>query len=160
MVAVFLETAAAQYTKSYGLLARDVMTPKPITVSEDTSAEIAEILESFHIKHVPVVSDDRIVGIVSRANLVQALASAQTALSQRIDDDAVIRDNVIAALSGQPWETALPKNVIVQQGVVHLWGMVNSVEERAAVRVAVVRTPGVKRIEDHLVLRPIVLMDD
>ena len=156
-----LETAAAQYAKSYGLLARDVMTPKPITVTEDASAaEIAEILESFHIKHVPVVSDDRIVGIVSRANLVQALASAQTALSQRIDDDAVIRDNVIAALSGQPWETALPKNVIVQQGVVHLWGMVNSVEERAAVRVATERTPGVKRVEDHLVLRPIVLMGD
>jgi CBS-domain-containing membrane protein len=156
-----LETAAAQYAKSYGLLARDVMTPTPITLTEDTSAaEIADILERFHIKRVPVVRDDRIVGIVSRANLVRTLASAQTALSQRIEDDAVIRNGVIAALSGQPWETALPKNVIVQQGVVHLWGMVNSLEERAAVRVAVERTPGVKRIEDHLVLRPIVLMDD
>jgi osmotically-inducible protein OsmY len=137
------------------------MTPKPITVTEDTSAaQIGEILESSHIKRVPVVRDDRVVGIVSRANLVQALASAQTALSQRTDDDAAIRGNIIAALSSRPWETALPKNVIVQQGVVHLWGIVNSVEERAAVRVAVERTPGVKRIEDHLVLRPIVLMDD
>jgi osmotically-inducible protein OsmY len=91
---------------------------------------------------------------------VQALASAPAAVSPRIEDDAVVRDDVVAALSGQPWETALPRNVIVQQGVVHLWGMVNSVEERAAVRVAAERVPGVKQIEDHLVLRPIMLMDD
>jgi CBS domain-containing protein len=156
-----LETAAAQYARSHGLLARDVMTPKPVTATEDADAsEIAEVLESFHIKRVPIVRDGRVIGIVSRANLVQALASAKAPASQRTDDDSVIRENTIAALSGQPWETALPKNVIVQHGVVHLWGIANSVEERSAAQVAVEHVPGVKRIENHLVLRPMVLMDD
>ena len=94
--------------KTYGLKARDVMTPKPHTVSESTSlAEIADLLESLQIKRVPVVRDGQVVGIVSRANLVQALASGQKSRWTATDLDKSIRDEVNAALAGQPWQTQL-----------------------------------------------------
>lgn len=155
-----MESLATEYAKTYGLKARDVMTRTPQTVGEETSlAEIARVLESFHIKRVPVVRDGRVVGIVSRANLVQALASAQGNGWTAAEFDKLIRDKVTTTLAGQPWETGLPRNVIVADGVVHLWGLLNSEEERTATRVAVERVSGVKGIEDHLIIRPTVLMD-
>lgn len=156
-----MESLATEYAKTYGLKARDLMTRTPQTVGEDTSlADVARVLESLHIKRVPVVRDGRVVGIVSRANLVQALASGQGKSQTAADLDNLIRNNVTTTLAGQPWKTLLPRNVIVTDGVAHLWGFINSEEERIATRVAVERVPGVKGIEDHMIIRPLVLMDD
>ena len=55
---------------------RAVMTAPVITIEEDTRIEvIARVLEEHRIKRVPVVRDGRIVGIVSRADLIRALAA-------------------------------------------------------------------------------------
>ena len=142
-------TLAAEYVKSHGRTAKDLMTPDVITVDESTSLRaIADMFESRGIKRVPVLREKRLVGMVSRANLLQALVASDQAAGAAPADDAAIRAKLLAEFADKPWR---PSNVIVRQGVAHLWGEVTSEEERAAMRVAAENTPGVKNVKDHTV---------
>lgn len=143
--------AAKDYIKSHGLRARDVMTRNPITVAEDTPLEeIAEIFEAKHIKRVPVLRDGALSGIVSRANLIQALAATKLTMDRpAAADDASIRARLIAELEKQPWWRTATANVIVSDGIVHFWGFYQGKTEKDAARVAAETIPGVKGIEDH-----------
>ena len=150
-------TLATDYAKAYGLKARDVMTHEVVQVTEDASlADAATLLETHRIKRVPVVRGGRVVGIVSRANLVRAMASAGPVPADSPDADWSIRERLIAALQAQPWAAPHELNVVVHGGTVHLWGLVRSEEERSAVRLTAERTPGVRAVEDHLVVQPLV----
>lgn len=145
--------ASAEYVKSHGTHARDIMTRDPITVAEDTPiAAIATVLETHRIKRVPVLRGAELVGIVSRANLIQALAARgpQEAAARAGDDDA-IRRQLLAELEHQSWWQTGLSNVIVTDGVVHYWGLFDSEAQRAAARVAAENVPGVHRVEDHRV---------
>jgi len=147
------DSLAAEYVRTHGRTARDVMTSEVISVGETTSiAEIADLLESRHIKRVPVVADDgRLVGIVSRANLLQGLASRTAGPSAVTVDDQRIRDALLDELASQDWAGSPdPGNVIVEDGVVHLWGLVRSPEVRRAMVVAARNIAGVKAVEDHM----------
>jgi CBS-domain-containing membrane protein len=129
------------------------MTSGVITIGEATPiAEIAELLESRHIKRVPVVAEDgRLVGIVSRANLLQCLASRTAPPSSYTVDDQRIREALLAELSKEDWAGSPdPGNVIVEDGVVHLWGRIRSAEVRKAMVVAAQNIQGVKAVEDHM----------
>jgi CBS-domain-containing membrane protein len=129
------------------------MTASVITVMEDASiAEIAELMESRHIKRVPVVAvDGSLVGIVSRANLLQSLASRAAPPSSVTVDDQRIREALLQELSEQDWAGSPdPGNVIVEDGVVHLWGRIRSAEVRRAMVVAAQNIAGVKAVEDHM----------
>jgi osmotically-inducible protein OsmY len=64
--------------------------------------------------------------------------------------DRELRETVIAALDRQPWLTHSTLNVIVTDGVVELWGYVESEEERRAMRVLVENIPSVRQVVDHL----------
>jgi len=144
---------AADYVKTHGRTARDVMTQNVVTISEETTlADIAEILESRRIKRVPVMRGKRVVGIVSRANLLQALASRSEARSPTAaTSDQTIRDTLFAELREQKWAVKPhDTNIIVHDGVVDLWGVVQSDEERKAMIVAAEGVPGVRRVEDHM----------
>lgn len=149
---------AEDYVKSHSLKAADVMTREVVTVSPDAGlGEIAEIFETRHIKRVPVVADGAIVGIVSRANLIQALAvlePAGPAAPPSAEGDRRIRDQLADELGHQPWVRQVGNNIVVTGGVVHLWGVVGSESERDALRVAAERIPGVVRVEDHMTLLP------
>jgi CBS domain-containing protein len=146
-------TQAQEYTKTHAKRARDVMTSPAITVAEDTTiAEIAETLEKNHIKRVPVVRGDRLVGIVSRANIVQLLAAAKR-LEVPVDaSDDKLRQQIMEVLRKQPWSLGL-FNVTVNKGVVEFWGFVRSEAERRAARAAAESIGGVKRVEDYRSLR-------
>lgn len=149
-------TLAADYAKANGLKAEDVMTRTVVTIAEDASlADAATRLEENRIKRMPVVRDGRIVGIVSRANLVRALATAKPEALPVSKSDRVIKRRLMAELESQPWAPKYNLNVIVHGGVVELWGPVTSEEERKAVRVAAERTPGVVAVEDHLIVQPL-----
>jgi CBS domain-containing protein len=142
---------AEEYTKSHGSRAEHVMTRNVVTVTEDTTVtEIAQLLERHRVKRVPVVRDGKLVGLVSRANLIQGLAAAREAPPAPATDDRGIRDQITRTLDHETWVTHSPLNVIVTNGVVQLWGFVESVEERNAIRVAVSNVPGVVAVEDHL----------
>ncbi|WP_438396303.1 CBS domain-containing protein [Caballeronia sp. DA-9] len=141
---------AATYIKENARSVRDVMTEKVISVREGTPvSEIADLLERHRIKRVPVVYDGELLGIVSRANLVKALASVpkETASAQP-DADEAIRNAVLRELANHRWALAA-ENVIVNAGTVHLWGVVTSVEQARAMCVAAENVPGVKGVEDH-----------
>ena len=148
---------AHAYIKSHGLKVADVMSTEVISVDEDVSiSKVATILETRHIKRVPVTKAGKLTGIVSRANLVQALASLPEKPPLHIDfADREIRAMLMGELSGRKWAFA-GRNIFVSYGVVHLWGMFHSAEAVEAVRVAAEGIPGVKRVEDHTDPHPVI----
>jgi CBS domain-containing protein len=143
---------AAEYARAHGSRADEVMTRNVVTVTEETPVgEIARLLEKHRIKRVPVVRDGKPVGIVSRANLLHSLAARPApAPPERWMDDRSIRDEVARVLSHEGWAQHGPLNVIVTNGVVELWGFVESQEERLAIRVAAENVPGVVAVRDNL----------
>jgi CBS domain-containing protein len=143
---------AAEYARAHGSRADQVMTRNVVTVTEDTSLDaIARLLEEHRIKRVPVVRNGKLVGIVSRANLLHALASRPAPPPpERWTDDRTLRDKVAAVLDRESLASHGPLNVIVTSGVVELWGLVESEEERRAIRVAVENVPGVRGVKDNL----------
>ncbi|MFL5024789.1 MAG: CBS domain-containing protein [Microvirga sp.] len=141
---------AQHYAKSHGRTASDVMTREVVTVLETTSvAETARVLEQHRIKRVPVLRDGRLAGIVTRSNLLQVLAAADVLKPMNVAD-RVIRETLSDELTAQPWAHVLAKNIVVENGVVHLFGIVQSDEERHALRLAAENQAGVKAVEDHL----------
>ena len=144
---------AGDYIKSHSVQVKDVMTRNVLSVTETTPvADIALLLEANRIKRVPVVRDGKLVGIVSRANLVQALAmTIDEPVSGGEADDRTIREKLLAELKAQKWAEVSPANVIVKDGVVHLWSSSYlSEQEKRALVVAAENIPGVRRVEDHM----------
>jgi CBS domain-containing protein len=143
---------AQEYVHTRGRKVSDVMTPDPVTVTEDTPLDaVVRLLEERRIKRLPVVRSGVVVGIVSRANLLHALASLAREQPNEGQSDAAIRAQIYAELNRQRW---IPKdfiNVVVRNGAVEVWGAILDERERQAVRVAVENVPGVKHISDHLV---------
>jgi CBS domain-containing protein len=146
---------ADDYIKSHSGKVKDVMTRVVISVTETTPvADIALLLETNRIKRVPVVRDGKLVGIVSRANLVRVLAmTINEPASSTEADDRTIRDKLLAELKAQRWAEVSPANVTVNDGVVHLWSSYSSEQEKRALVVAAENIPGVRRVEDHM--RPV-----
>jgi CBS domain-containing protein len=137
------------------------MTTHVVTVApDDPVAAVAEILETRHIKRVPVIDGGKVVGIVSRANLLRALvtvAPAQTAPAQT--DDAAIHHAITAEINKIAWLPSPVMNNVIPSATafVHLWGYVGSENERRAIRIAAERVSGVKEVKDHRadLLRPV-----
>ena len=146
------EEPSERYLREVGRRARDVMTKDVITVAPDTSlTEIAAVLEKYHIKRVPVIENGKLVGIVSRANLLRGVATWQKPTGVRVEDSA-LRNLLLKALN----EAELPMhlvNVTVTNGAVELWGVVDSELQIDAARAAAEATVGVVRLENHLVRR-------
>jgi CBS domain-containing protein len=149
-------TLAKEFAKSHGRRIDEVMSTRVVSASEDTPlAEIATLLERHRIKRVPILRTGKLVGIVSRANLIQALASAQNATnantSTSANDDRAIRLDVLDRLVGKPWTQFGERNVIVRDGVVHLWGLVSSEAERKALTALAEEVPRVVRVSDEMI---------
>jgi len=141
---------AAEYTHAFGRKVEEIMTGDPCTVSEDDTLEtVVELMERHRIKRLPVLRDGKMVGIVSRANLLHALASVVRDVQAPAGGDAAIRDRILAVLAQQAWAPGL--NVVVKDGVAELWGTITEERERQAVVVAAENVPGVRMVRDHLV---------
>jgi CBS domain-containing protein len=145
-------TLADEFAKSHGKKVGEVMTDTVISVAEETPiSEIAAIFERKRIKRVPVVKDGRLVGIVSRSNLIQALASVVGRVDEHDESDRQIRLELLARLQGQKWTDFGSRNVTVSNRVVHLWGLVGSEAERKALLALAESTPGVSRVSDEMI---------
>ena len=141
---------ADEYVKSHGRKVRDAMSRSVVSVGPDTALdEVVRVLERNRIKRVPVVQDGKLLGIVSRANLLHVLASAAR-LAEPSADDRTLRERVLAALEAEAWAPRAPENVVVKDGVVHLWGSVSTESQRDALRVAAETVAGVKGVENHI----------
>ena len=134
----------------HGSKAKDVMTHKVITVDPDASLQtIAHLFEKHGIKRVPVVKNGQLVGIVSRANLVQALAIHGLPFFDRLEADEALREAVMSKIH-KLREIGSMVDIIVDHSTVNLWGVVRTQEEKNAFRVAAEETPGVRKVNDHL----------
>lgn len=146
------EELAEEYVKTHGVKASDVMTRRVVSVNEDAElGEIAQLLEERRIKRVPVVRDGKLVGIVSRADLLRGLAArkAPGEPGPSVDDRAV-RERILRVLDKEGWAEPAYVNIVVTNGTAHLWGLVDSDEQRRALRIAVEGVPGVRAVADHL----------
>src|SRR4051812_24572339 len=122
--------SARDYAKTHGRAARDVMTASVVSVEETaTLAEIARLVERHRIKRVPVLRDGKLVGIVTRGNLLQGLATLKAEPPQHVDD-ATIREQLVAELKNQPWAHLYTDDIVVENSVVHLHGTVRTEDER------------------------------
>ena len=148
------EILAHEFVKSHARKAADVMTYPVVSVTPDTPlGDIASLLEKHRIKRVPVVNNGKIAGIVSRANLVQALVSLSHAkTSDASVDDLTLHSNILERLRSKPWVDPSTISVVVNNGTVELWGIVDSETEKNAIRVAVEVTPGVRQVSNKLVI--------
>jgi CBS-domain-containing membrane protein len=148
--------SATEYIKSHSRKVADVMTRDLITAKPDTPlGDIAGLLERNQIKRVPIVEGGKLVGIVSRANILQALASATRKLpSLMTADDSELRKKVVSQMASEPWRPTM-LTVTVQDGTVDLWGLVHSVEQKKAAQLAAETTPGVRAVVNNIFVQPI-----
>jgi CBS domain-containing protein len=155
-------TLQDEYVKSHSRKVTDIMTSDVLTVSPDTPlGDIASVLEKNGIKRVPVVTDGKLVGIVSRANLLQAIATiGKTIKTQGAVSDAALREKVVDQLDSVPLARPALVNVIVNDGNIELWGIVESESEKRAARVAAEATPGVGAVVDHLMISRVKLFGE
>ena len=146
---------ASDYIKTHGGTAGDVMTRTLITVGPDEDiADVAMLLEKKRIKRVPVVEGDRLVGIVSRADLLRGLATHGSLGRTPPKGDREIRDALVAHLESEPWASSAMVNVTVNDGVVNLWGVYDTKEQHEALLVAARNAAGARSVEDHMSLTP------
>ncbi len=142
---------AEDYVRTHARRVEEVMTTEVATVDEDAALDaIVSLMEKHRIKRVPVMRGDKVVGIVSRANLLHALAGIADEIAPGPKDDETICNKVLAELDRQKWAPRQMIDVVARNGVVELWGTVFDARERDAARVAAETVPGVKTVRSHL----------
>ena len=147
-------TLAGEFAKSHRRRVEEVMSTDVVSAAEDTPlGEIATILERHRIKRVPILRGGKLVGIVSRSNLIQALASSRAPAGggAGADADRKIRSELLDRLGHQDWTDFGQRNVIVNSGIVHLWGLVGSQEEHKALVALAEGVPGVVSVSDEMI---------
>ena len=143
---------ASEYVHACGRKVKEIMTPNPYTVTESTPVtEVVQLMERHRIKRVPVVCGRRLVGIVSRADLLRALARRARATETVATNDVEIRERVMAELRRQSWAPLDLINIIVRDRIVELRGTITEDSARQAMVVATENVPGVHAVHDHLV---------
>jgi CBS domain-containing protein len=143
---------AERFAKAHGERVSEVMSTNVIFASEDTPAsEIAALLETHRIKRLPIINDGKIVGIVSRSNLMQALASCKLVEPKSKTDRSIRLELLDRLKQRQRWTDFGERNIIVQDGVVHLWGLISSDAERKALAALAEGIPGVVSVCDEMI---------
>lgn len=145
---------AADYVKSHGRRAHEIMTKDPITIAGDMPLhKISRLLEKHHIKRVPVVQEGKLVGIVSRSNLLRGFSVTATEASVTADDRE-IREAILKEIDDNTGVLVDRINVMVSEGKVQLWGLVENHQEKMAVQVAAENAAGVKEVDNNLGFLP------
>jgi CBS domain-containing protein len=149
------DSKAREYIKSHGLKARDVMSRVVISVSKNASlAEVADVLDSHGIRQVPVMDDGMLAGMISRADLVRKLAEIRIAAPAARPDNGVLQKAIWDEIKTQPWLESAYINLAVQDGIVELYGVVDSDDQRRALRILVEGVRGVQKVKDNVGLFP------
>ena len=142
---------ADEYVHTHARKVEDVMTREPVTITEEASLdEVVRIMERRRIKRLPVMRGSEVVGIVSRANLLHALASLGAAAPPPAKTDVAIREHLLAEFDKQTWAPVALIDVAVKDGVVELWGTITEEAQGEALKVCAENIPGVKSVVSHL----------
>lgn len=144
--------AARDYVRTHGRKVREIMTSKVISVGPDAPLpEVVKLMQSQQIKRLPVLQKRRLVGIVSRADLLRALLQVLPDRRVVALSDVELRKRVLAEIEKQQWAPRQTVDVRVENGVVELCGAVTDDQERVGLRVIAENTPGVKGVHDRLI---------
>jgi CBS domain-containing protein len=142
--------AATDFVHERGCKIAEIMTYDPVTISEDTSLEaIVVLMEKNKLRRLPVMRGEKLVGIVSRSNLLQAVASLARQIPDPTADDDHIRNRIINALGRNDW-CPHGLSVVVRDGIVHLGGIITDERSRPAAIVCAENITCVKTVHDHL----------
>lgn len=155
-VELFLDpdTKSREFVKEHGLRAEDVMSRVVVTVGEDAPlADVATILDGHHIRRVPVIKDGRVVGLISKSDLVRALATVASPIRPATLDSIALHKAVYEALREHAWINATYMTFTVNDGIVTLMGFADSNDQRRALRVVVEEIRGVLEVKDNLKIR-------
>ena len=145
-----LGATAEEFVRERGRLVSDIMTRDPVTVSEaNTLDEIVTLMEKKNVKRLPVVRGNQLVGIITRANLMQAVASMARDVPDPTADDDHMRERIIRTIEAQDWRP-IGLQVTVRRGIAHLYGLIVDDRAREASLVAARNVAGVKEVHDHL----------
>jgi CBS domain-containing protein len=153
------EKLALEYRKAHGLVAEDVMSEPVVTILPGTPVvEIAHLMAERQIKRVPVVDRGKLVGIVSRGDVLRAayerLLTLEDDQRRPAPSDQEIVERLIAELRDEPWAEVSHIRPMCREGQVTLQGEVESEAEREAVEVAARGVAGVRGVANELVIRP------
>jgi len=150
------EDRARAYLKAHGQTAAAVMTRDLETVGPDAEmAEVATLMDRHKIKRVPVLDQGRLLGIVSRSDLLRLLTKAAHHTAEPVAvNDQQLAEAVIEEIEKAGLATTTTLNVIATERTVGLWGFVASDTEKQAVEVAARGIAGVEGVENHLAVRP------
>lgn len=144
---------ARAFAKSHGTLVRDVMSGAVICVqAEAPLAEVARVLDDNKIKRVPVLDHARIVGMITRGDLVRAFAQTPTVVPVADHDSARLTSRIAKTMREQTWLDAHLISVYANNGRVTLRGFIPTHDQRSALTVLIRGTEGVTEIEDHLLV--------
>jgi len=146
-------TLANEYVHSHARKIKEIMTSDPVTVTESTPLEeVARLMERHQIKRLPVVRGKKVVGMITRNNLIQIMATRGRAIPPLTDDDQSIRSTILNEIAKQPWAVnSLLVNLTVHNGIVELFGAVNDERTQKAVIVLAENTRGVKAVKNEIV---------
>ncbi|RXH18337.1 CBS domain-containing protein [Bradyrhizobium guangzhouense] len=142
--------AAAEFVHERGRKVEDVMTRQVVSAQEETSlADLVDLMEKHDIKRIPVMRGKATIGIVTRSNLLQAMASLAHEIPDPTADDEHICDRITRAINKADWRP-IGFRADVRNGIVHLHGLITTDEARRASMIAAENTSGVKEVHDHL----------
>jgi CBS-domain-containing membrane protein len=142
---------AQDYAKAHGLKAHDVMSRYVVSVRNDAELrDVADILDNHRIKRVPVMQGDRLVGIITRGDLVRALSQVQISKAVKKLDNAALHSTLRDRIQTQSWIDQSYISLTVNDGVVELWGFVETADQHSALRALVEETDGVSRVDDNI----------
>lgn len=142
---------AGEYTGSHGRKVSEIMSQPAVTV--DAAAPLAravELMEQHHVKRLPVTADGRVIGLLSRSDLLRAFLAASSAAAAADTSDAAVRQRILEQIDHQHWAPRATIGVTVQDGVARLSGVIGDERTRSALRVVAENTAGVKRVQDEL----------
>jgi CBS-domain-containing membrane protein len=149
------DAKAREFIKSHALKANDIMSRFVVSVSPQASlAEVADVLDSHRIRQVPVMDDGKLAGMISRADLVRKLAEVKISAPATRPDNGTLQKAIWEQIKAQSWLRSAYVSVQVKDGVVELWGAVDTAEQHRALRVLVEGVPGVVRVEDRVGVLP------
>lgn len=145
-------TPAEIYRRTHGRKVSDVMTHTPITIeAHDTLADAARLMQNMKIKRLPVLQDNALVGILSRADFMKALSRCLAPAHKKPDMlDAEIRDTIISEINQQPWAADCAISVDSHGGQVTITGVTPTDDQRLAILVAAEGIVGVRQVSDRI----------
>jgi CBS domain-containing protein len=148
------DARAEAFLKAHGRTAEEVMTRSLEVVDENTPLDVAaRLMDERHVRRLPVMREGRVVGIVARADLIRSIAGSGGRSEGASADDLAIKDEIEKNAKGAGLTATGMVTVVVQDGVVHLWGVAETAKERKALEVAAAEVDGVGQVDNRLAVR-------